>query len=89
MRSLFSILSILHLGLTIKSRKWWTLITFFGGFSEILGWVGRLAGHFNVTSLDFFLINQVCPTESGLGLRLNWLLQVCLAVAPTFYSASE
>lgn len=38
----------------------WGWITVVGGIGEIIGWAGRLWGHFDDTSLNAYLINQVC-----------------------------
>jgi hypothetical protein len=59
-------LTALHLGLTIKSRRWWGLVTVAGGATEIIGWVGRTGGHFRPLGLTYFLMQQVSfsPADS-------------------------
>jgi uncharacterized membrane protein YgdD (TMEM256/DUF423 family) len=52
-------LTIIHLALTIKSRRWWGLITVAGGVTEVIGWIGRTGGHFQTTGLTYYLMQQV------------------------------
>jgi hypothetical protein len=56
---LFSLLTIAHLALTIKSRVWWLLFLVVGGICQIVGWSGRLASAINVYSLNAFLLQQI------------------------------
>ncbi|OJD31201.1 rta1 domain [Diplodia corticola] len=39
---LFGVSSLLHLGQTLWSRHWWTVLFFIGGITEVIGWAGRL-----------------------------------------------
>lgn len=45
----FSVLTAVHLGVVVRSRLWWTCVIVIGGLCEILGWVGRLWSHINVS----------------------------------------
>jgi len=56
----FSLLTMLHLFLTVRSRIWWGLVAVVGGLCEIAGWSGRLAGHWKPEGLACYLLQQVC-----------------------------
>ncbi|GAA5974649.1 hypothetical protein JCM5350_001233 [Sporobolomyces pararoseus] len=51
----FSLITIVQLGLVVRSKIWWLSILVVGGVGEILGWAGRLWSHENVYSLNAFL----------------------------------
>ncbi|KAL1618954.1 hypothetical protein SLS56_010325 [Neofusicoccum ribis] len=39
--ALFGVTTLLHLGQSIWSRQWWTLLFALGGLTEVIGWIGR------------------------------------------------
>jgi hypothetical protein len=72
---IFGAFMLLHLGLTLKSKRWWCIVTVVGALVELFGWIGRaMSGHDN--SGDQAAGN-------------SFLLQiVCLTIAPAFFSAT-
>ncbi|KAG8755402.1 hypothetical protein FRC12_010893 [Ceratobasidium sp. 428] len=59
---LFSLTTITHIFQGIRLRVWYMLPTLaLCGFIEILGWSGRLWGHFNTTNSGPFMM-QICTT---------------------------
>lgn len=58
--TVFSLLTIVHLGLGIKYKYYSALVTMvIGGFLEILGWAGRLWSNQNALIWDPFIM-QIC-----------------------------
>lgn len=56
----FSLLTVVHLGLAIKFKYWSAIATVVaGGFLEILGWAGRLWSSNTPLSFDGFIM-QIC-----------------------------
>jgi len=55
----FSLLVLLHLFLTVRGRIWWGLVAVIGGICEVIGWGGRLGGHYSPEGLNFYLLQQV------------------------------
>lgn len=56
----FSLITLVQLGLVVRSRIWWLSILVVGGIGEILGWAGRLWSNQNIYSLNAFLVQQCC-----------------------------
>ncbi|GAA6008890.1 hypothetical protein JCM11491_003821 [Sporobolomyces phaffii] len=55
----FSLITLIQLGLVVRSRIWWLSILVVGGVGEILGWAGRLWSNRNVYSLNAFLCQEI------------------------------
>ncbi|KEI39839.1 uncharacterized protein L969DRAFT_93679 [Mixia osmundae IAM 14324] len=73
--TLFMLLTVIHVGLTIASKRAWLSVIAIGGFVECIGWHGRLLSAFDngfsAASKKSFLTSTVC-----------------LTIAPVFFSAA-
>ncbi|KAF9629483.1 putative rta1 domain protein [Lasiodiplodia theobromae] len=53
---IFGVSSLLHLGQTIWSRQWWTILFAIGGLTEVIGWAGRLWSAYCPYNTNAFLM---------------------------------
>lgn len=57
---LFSTATILHVLLTILTRRWTGIVVVLGGITEIIGWAGRATSSNDISSLVGYLSQEVC-----------------------------
>lgn len=71
----FSILTLVHLALWLKSHRKWIVVIVIGGIGEVIGQIGRLASsqnnNFGDTANNYFLVQIIC-----------------LTITPAFFSAA-
>jgi hypothetical protein len=58
--TIFSLLTLAHLGLAIRYRYWSAIVTMgFGGILEVIGWAGRLWSHYETLKWSNFIMQIV------------------------------